>query len=51
MNHEKIIKKDSNYRVKCHKTDEFINVKECQDCSRFKRIDPVKSELICREQK
>jgi hypothetical protein len=52
MNHEKIIKKDDGtYRVYCPRIEVYRDSHDCKTCSRFSKIDPVKGEIVCREQK
>jgi len=52
MNTGKIIKKENgSFSVYCSKIEEFRNVSSCKKCTRFKKIDPVKAVVICKEHK
>lgn len=50
MNTGKIIKKESGgFSVYCSKIECFRDVNSCKKCTQFKRIDPVKAVVICKE--
>jgi hypothetical protein len=46
-----IIIKDSVFRVKCPRIEEFKNAMECKKCHLFVSIDPVKGVIKCRGDK